>query len=56
MYKFYKFILNQMCSGITRGRVLHGELYAQRFPKLIHLHLFTDYVSSIVGANTVACS
>ena len=32
----------QICSGITRGRVLNGELYAQRFQKLIYLHLFTD--------------
>ena len=32
----------QMCSGITCGRVLNGELYAQRFQKLIYLHLFTD--------------
>ena len=31
-----------MCSGITRGRVLNGELYAQRFQTLIYLHLFTD--------------
>ena len=29
-----------MCSGITRGRVLNGELYVQRFQKLIYLHLF----------------
>ena len=32
-----------MCSGITCGRVLNGELYAQRFHKLIYLHLSTDY-------------
>ena len=32
----------QLCSAITRGRVLNGELYAQRFEKLIYLHLFTD--------------
>ena len=37
-----KFCVTQMCSGITCGRVLNGELYAQRFRKLIHLHLFTD--------------
>ena len=36
------YIIIQMCSGITRGRVLSGELYAQRFQKLIYLHLFTD--------------
>ena len=33
----------QLCFGITRGkRVLSGELYTQRFQKLIYLHLFTD--------------
>ena len=32
----------QMCSGITCGRMLIGELYAQRFQNLIYLHLFTD--------------
>ena len=26
----------------SRGRVLTGELYAQRFQKLIYLHVFTD--------------
>ena len=31
-----------MCAGITRGRVLNGELHAQIFQKLIYLHLFTD--------------
>ena len=28
-----------MCSGITRSRMLNGELYAQRFQNLIYLHL-----------------
>ena len=28
--------------NITRGRVLSGELYAQRFQKFIYVHLFTD--------------
>ena len=32
----------QMCSGITRDSMPNGELYAQRFRKLIYLHLFTD--------------
>ena len=27
---------------MTRGIVLNGELYAQRFQQLIYLHLFTD--------------
>ena len=31
-----------MRSRITCDRVLNGELYAQRFQKLIYLHLFTD--------------
>ena len=44
----------QMCSGITRGRVLNGELYAQRFQKLIYLHLymFHEDFSSIIGINS----
>ena len=29
----------QICSGITRDRVLNGELYAPRLQKLIYLHL-----------------
>ena len=33
--------MTQLCSGITCGRVLNGELYAQRSQKLIDLHLFT---------------
>ena len=32
----------QICSGITRGRVLNAELFTQRFKKLIHLHWPTD--------------
>ena len=32
----------QIYSEITRGRVLSGELYAQRLQKLIYLYLFTD--------------
>ena len=32
----------QMCSGITQGKVLNGELYARRFQKSVYLHLFTD--------------
>ena len=31
-----------MCSGITRGRVFTGDLYAQIFRKLIYLHLFAE--------------
>ena len=36
---YYKW---QMCSGITPGRVLNGELYAHTLQKLIYLHLSTD--------------
>ena len=32
----------QICSGITCGRVLNGELYTQRLQKLIYLHSYTD--------------
>ena len=32
----------QICSGTPRGRVLNGELYAQRLQKLIYLLLSTD--------------
>ena len=31
----------QVCSGITSGRVLNGELYAQILHKLIYLYLLT---------------
>ena len=31
----------QIYSGITSGRVLNGELSAQRLQKLIYLHLLT---------------
>ena len=37
----YRNHLIQICSGITRGRVLSGELYAQRLQKLCNLQLFT---------------
>ena len=32
----------QVRSGITHGRVLNGELYAQKLQNLIYLHLSTD--------------
>ena len=32
----------QFCSGITGGRVLNEEFYAQRLQKLIYLDLSTD--------------
>ena len=37
------FHIIQMCSVITHGRLLNGQIYAQRFQKLVYLHLFTDY-------------
>ena len=37
----------QLCSGIIRGRMLDGEPFAQRFQKLIYLHLFTDCFMTI---------
>ena len=43
-----------MSSGITRGRVFKGELYAHRFQKLINLHLFRLFHKdfySIIGTN-----
>ena len=56
---YWSFHIIQMCSEITHGRVLNGDLYAQRFQKSTYLHLFTDCkvswrdFSSIVGTNTV---
>ena len=32
----------QIYSGITRGRVLNGELNTQRLHKLVYLCLFTE--------------
>ena len=62
LYLFVSFYLSiyfnlsyifQICSGITRGRVLNGELYARTLQKLIYLHLptacFIDF-SSIYGS------
>ena len=48
----------QICSGITRGKVLNGELYTQRLQKLIYLYFMKialqssgqiiDYISIIL--------
>ena len=39
LYNVIAFILMiQISSGITSGRVLNGELYAQRLQKLTYLH------------------
>ena len=46
----------QLCSGITCGRVLNGELCAQRLQKLIYLHLFTDcFVLGHGGCSASLC-
>ena len=49
-----------LCSGITCGRVLNGELCAQRFQKLLYLHLFTELfhedLSSVIRKYTVLSS
>ena len=38
---FFSF-LAQICSGITRGTVLKGELYRHWIQKFIYLHLFAE--------------
>ena len=45
-------IIIQICSGITRGRVLNGELYAQRLQQLIYLHLSKDCFMKISFQST----
>ena len=35
-------LYNSSMFSESRGRMLNGELYAQRFQKLIYLHLFTE--------------
>ena len=40
--KYYSFF-----SGITTGRVLNGEFYAQRLQKLIYQHLLTGHFIKI---------
>ena len=42
LFIFYAIYIIQNCPVITRGRVLNGNLYAQRLQKLIYLHLPTD--------------
>ena len=39
---FIALYIIQLCSGITHGMVLNEDIYAQRFQKLIYLHLFTE--------------
>ena len=42
----------QICYGITRATVLNGELYAQRFQKLIYLHDVAYMYVNIVESHT----
>ena len=42
VYMYWTDHMVQIYSGITCGRVLIGELYAQILQKLINLYLFTD--------------
>ena len=47
----------QICLGITRGRVLNGELYAQRLQKLIYQRLFTDcFIKISLQSSEEICS
>ena len=39
---FYNLQFKEACFGITHGGVLSGKLFAQRFQKLVYLHLFTE--------------
>ena len=39
---FFYLLYDSKYSGITRGGVLNGELYAQRLHMLLYLYLFTD--------------
>ena len=52
--------ITQICSGITRSRVLNGEFCTQMFQDLIYLHLFTklfhEDLFSIVSIHTVGVS
>ena len=43
----HTYIHIQICSGITSGRVLNGELYAQILWTLIYLHT-TFTISKVV--------
>ena len=43
--------LHKIQMWITRGRVINEELYAQRFHRLIHLHLFTEYFMKILSSS-----
>ena len=49
--------LFQLCSGITRGRVFNGELYAERFQKLILrlFKLFHENLSLILKLTIYMC-
>ena len=53
-YLLYLFII-QICSGIIRGKVLNGDLYAQRLLMLIYLHLFTSCFMKISLFHKIVC-
>ena len=55
-YSFSLFYKIKLCSVITRGRVLNGELYAQIFQKLIYSHLFDLFIFIICIVNIVLFS
>ena len=40
MSQYVEFHLIQMCFRITRGSMFDGELYAQRFQRLIYMLIF----------------
>ena len=52
----HNLIYSSLCSGITCGRVLNGELYVQRFQKLYAFiyRLSHKDSSSIIRTNTVS--
>ena len=42
--------ITRICSGITSGRMLDGELYAQRLQKLIYpIHMYSGITSGRVS-------
>ena len=48
--------VSHICSGITCGRSLNGELYAQRLQNLICYRLFHGDFSSIYGISVLSMS
>ena len=52
---YLNFFIIQLCFGITCGRVLNGELYAQRLQKITAFvyRLFHEGFSAIIETNIV---